>query len=217
MFGACCCVESQDGNELKYTAFPAATDETLPLGTKNPPAVRSEEAKMVTPLTLPPQGGAPAGPSSQRSLSPEEKEKEKARLQELVNRFAKKAVRGCPCVYVKEGSAERFSTQYRIDKSLEYLILVNAKDPGVAEVTCPIAAIQDIYSMLEDGESCFPSDIVGSLRPEERELLLMVVFSNSEGKLFRFCLLEDDTASRDIFLECLRILCIYAQSGANSR
>lgn len=152
-------------------------------------------------------------PTSARSLTEEEKEAEKVRLQALVNTFAKKAVRGCPCVYLKEGTGDRVKTQYRIDKSLEHLIIINAEDASHAEVTCPISAIQDIYSLVEDGAACFPTEVIKVLKPEEMELLLMVVFRNSSDKMFRFCLLEDSRESRDIFLECLRILCIYAQSA----
>merc|ERR1719201_1381170 len=148
------------------------------------------------------------------SLTASEKEAEKARLQQLVNSFAKKAVRGCPCVYLKESTGERCSTQYRIDKSLEYLIVVSSQDTTRAEVTCPIAAIQDIYSLVEDGEGCFPAEAISKLTPEYQKMLLMVVYRSGQGgKMFRFCLLEESVDSRDTFLECLRILCIYAQSA----
>lgn len=170
-------------------------------------AMRSQDAPQ---LQLEEQN---ANSLSARSLSPEEKEAEKARLQQLVNSFAKKAVRGCPCVYLKESTGERCSTQYRIDKSLEYLIVVSSQDTTRAEVTCPIAAIQDIYSLVEDGEGCFPAEVVSNLKPEEQNLLLMVVYRNGHSKMFRFCLLEESPESRDTFLECLRILCIYAQSA----
>merc|ERR1719201_2663869 len=138
------------------------------------------------------------------SLTASEKEAEKARLQQLVNSFAKKAVRGCPCVYLKESTGERCSTQYRIDKSLEYLIVVSSQDTTRAEVTCPIAAIQDIYSLVEDGEGCFPADVVSKLKPEDQKMLLMVVYRSGQSKMFRFCLLEENAESRDTFLECLR-------------
>mmetsp|Transcript_31944 Transcript_31944/g.52659 ORF Transcript_31944/g.52659 Transcript_31944/m.52659 type:complete len:188 (+) Transcript_31944:51-614(+) len=187
MFGGCCCADSGDALEAQFNLPLAADENTVPYVATDK-RVNGQEA--------------PGSGRSGRSLTAEEKEAEKARLQALVNNFAKKAVRGCPCVYFKEGTAQRFVTQYRIDKSLEYLILVNPKEPGVTEVTCPIAAIQDIYSMSEDGSSCFPAE---------------VVFNDSEGKLFRFCLVEESTQSRDDFLECMRILCIYAQSGPNER
>lgn len=151
---------------------------------------------------------------SARSMTPSEKEAEKLRLQQLVNTFAKKAVRGCPCTYLKEvAGGDRCTTHYRIDKSLEYMIVVSNQDPNVAEVTCPVAEIQDIYSYVEDGEACFPSEVLSVLKSVELELLLMVVYRSGSDKMYRFCLLEESKESRDNFLECLRILCIYAQSA----
>eukprot|EP00931_Biecheleriopsis_adriatica_P074140 TRINITY_DN48267_c0_g1_i1.p1 TRINITY_DN48267_c0_g1~~TRINITY_DN48267_c0_g1_i1.p1 ORF type:complete len:219 (-),score=47.85 TRINITY_DN48267_c0_g1_i1:88-744(-) len=217
MFGGCCYADAQDPNESKFS-FPSSTDESL-VGESLRPGSSMKQADNYSPaapksVEVKPASEAPPSARSGRSLTAEEKEQEKVRLQTLVNGFAKKAVRGCPCVYFKEGSAERMSTHYRIDKSLEYLVLLGPKEAGPAEVTCPVAAIQDIYSLLEDGAHCFPQAVISQLSPEESDLLLMVVFCNNEGKLFRFCLLEASKESRDIFLECLRILCIYAQSGA---
>lgn len=214
MLAACCCRESEDANQLIFQQ-PVSSD-VVPVAYRAGPPV----TVMQQPL-LPDgfaegaaQGPVPdpnAGTQSARSLTPEEKEQEKARLQQLVNSFAKKAVKGCPCVYLKEGTGKRSSTQYRINKSLEHLVIENPKDPSQADVMCPIAGIQDIYSVSEDGEACFPQDVLQTLIPEEKELLLMVVYRSGQ-KQFRFCLLEASPNSRDVFLECLRILCIYAQS-----
>ncbi|CAE7221862.1 unnamed protein product [Symbiodinium microadriaticum] len=189
MFSGCCCTDSQDSQEAQFNLPIASDEKTIPY--------LATDRRIATSKDVP-------SARSTRSLTPEEKEAEKVRLQGLVNNFAKKAVRGCPCVYFKEGTATRFETQYRIDKSLEYLILVNPQEPGVTEVACPIAAIQDIYSMAEDGSSCFPPEVIAALGEEDRERLLMIVFSDTDGKLFRFCLVEESTESRDTFLECMR-------------
>ena len=45
--------------------------------------------------------------STGRSMTDEEREAEKQRIQGMVNTFAKKAVRGCNCVYISEGNGER--------------------------------------------------------------------------------------------------------------
>jgi len=217
LFGSCCCSDQQDRTQLTFNH--STTDEgseQVKIGsgsTTRPLAATTSPHTAPTPasLALPSPGTTDDG-STARSLTPEEKEAEKSRLQALVNTFAKRAVRGCQCQYLKEGNAERLTTQYRIDKSLEYLIVVNPSDPQTQEVTCPIASIQDIYSLVEDGESCFPPELVKNLSAEEKELLLMVVYRSGADKMFRFCLLEETRDSRDIFLECLRILCIYAQS-----
>jgi len=218
VFGSCCCSDTQDRSNLNFNNF-STTDEgseqvkigsganTRPLAASSSP----QSAPAPSSLALPSPGTTDDG-STARSLTPEEKEAEKSRLQALVNTFAKRAVRGCQCHYLKEGNSERLTTQYRIDKSLEYLIIVNPSDPQMQEVTCPIASIQDIYSLVEDGESCFPPELVKNLSAEDKELLLMVVYRSGTDKMFRFCLLEETRNSRDIFLECLRILCIYAQS-----
>lgn len=166
-------------------------------------------------LNLPLEAGPPSpnseAPFSGRSLSPEEKESEKVRLQQLVNSFAKAALRGCKCTHVKE-SGERNATKYRIDKSLEYLIIESSQGDALADVTCPIGAIQDIYCVMEDGAECFPPEVIHAVKAQEMENLLMVVYRSGQDKILRFYLLEDSAESRDVFLECLRILCIYAQS-----
>ncbi|CAK0848223.1 unnamed protein product [Prorocentrum cordatum] len=150
------------------------------------------------------------GPGSARSLTEEEKIREKLRLQSLVNGFARRAVKGCPCMYLKAigGDPEKYeavATQYRIDRSLENLVVVLAGDPNLADVTCPIAAIQDIYSLREDDEDCFPRAVVSSLQPQDRDLLLMVVFQRQD-KTLKFCILEESAEARDEFLETLHTL-----------
>lgn len=216
---ACCCTDAQDKNQITFNY--STTDETgahgqvrVPQGDHTRPYQGGAQGQVQAPTNLSLTSPSVMDDGSvARSLTPEEKEAEKARLQALVNTFAKKAVRGCPCAYIKEGAGERMQTQYRIDKNLEYLIIVNPMDPGCNEVTCPISAIQDIYSLVEDGEPCFPPEVLKTLKPEEKELLLMVVYRSGADKMFRFSLLEENRDSRDIFLECLRILCIYAQSA----
>mmetsp|Transcript_147292 Transcript_147292/g.274393 ORF Transcript_147292/g.274393 Transcript_147292/m.274393 type:complete len:221 (+) Transcript_147292:130-792(+) len=214
LFAACCCADASDANQITtHSTTEESFSAAQPVTTA---VILKDDKKGAEPLAAPERtdsadAGAPE--YSARSLTPEEKEAEKARLQQLVNSFAKKAVKGCPCLYIKESSGERCSTQYKIDKSLEYLIVVSNKDPTRAEVTCSIAAIQDIYSLVEDGEGCFPKEVLDKLSPEEKDLLLMIVYRSGTDKLFRFCLLEESRDSRDTFLECLRILCIYAQAA----
>lgn len=205
--GMCCCSDPQDRNQMQF-ANTASTDEAVQIGDG-----RGQPGAHMNPVMPSPQA---TDASTTRSLTEAEKQAEKTRLQTLVNTFAKRAVSGSPCWYIKEGTGQRMATQYRVDKSLEHLIIVNPKDPKIAEVTCPIAAIQDIYSYVEDGEQCFPADVLKSVEPTEKDLMLMVVYRNGSGKMFRFCLFEASTESRDMFLECLRILCIYAQSAPNA-
>jgi len=220
MFGSCCCADNSDLNQIINHSTTNENEATLVDRAAGVLVQQDAVSQPVAAAAEVNEGTAAAAalgdPFSARSLSPEEKEAEKARLQQLVNNFAKKAVRGCPCVYIKESTGERVTTQYRIDKSLEYLIVVSNQDTSRAEVTCPIASIQDIYSLVEDGEGCFPAEVVSKLSAEDQKMLLMVVYRNGQSKMFRFCLLEESPDTRDTFLECLRILCIYAQSAPQS-
>mmetsp|Transcript_24523 Transcript_24523/g.47654 ORF Transcript_24523/g.47654 Transcript_24523/m.47654 type:complete len:195 (-) Transcript_24523:47-631(-) len=152
------------------------------------------------------------GSYSERSLTAQEKEQEKARLQTLVNTFARQAVKGCPCKFFREGGGGLLATSYCIDKGLDRLMIMSPDNSDSREVTCTISSIQDIYSLIEDGSACFPPEVVNVLRPDEQQLLLMVVYQGNNGKM-RFCIVEESCESRDNFLECLRILCIYSQSA----
>jgi hypothetical protein len=142
----------------------------------------------------------------------ERKRVEKFRLMRIFKRFVNEASAGCPCVYLKESTRERCQTQYSIDNSFRYLLVRSTHDPARAEVAVPVAAIQDIYTMKNDSERHFPSGLISELSPEDKQLMLMVVYRNSQQRDFRVCLLVDSSESRDHFLECFRILCIYAKS-----
>ena len=158
-------------------------------------------------------------PSTARSTrSHEARQAERSRLQTLLQDFAKKTVQGCPCVYFKEGTSERSLTRYRMDRLLETLMLMNGQDPGQLELSCPVTAIQDIYTMVEDGPSPFPPEVVAALQPEEKDQLLMIVFNDADQKgAHHLCMAQESAKSRDDFLECMRILSIYAQSKSEKK
>merc|ERR1719188_27059 len=144
---SCCCSDAQDKNNLSFGNF--STDEssvqvrtnadrfgTRPYGGPGPQVPQVQQLATTTPVSAAKVAVAHIGDdgSTARSLTEEEKQAEKARLQSLVNTFAKRAVRGCTCAYIREGAGERLATQYRIDKSLEYLSVMSLKDPGLQEV-----------------------------------------------------------------------------------
>mmetsp|Transcript_9228 Transcript_9228/g.29298 ORF Transcript_9228/g.29298 Transcript_9228/m.29298 type:complete len:226 (-) Transcript_9228:42-719(-) len=222
MFSGCCCSDAKDHGQLSFQ--PRAGDEGVACGGDAADVRIPLSAKMTSPPGATEVSPAVAAAhamdvpaTSARSLTEQEREEEKARIQDMVNRFAKNALVGCPCICVREGSGERVETKYRLDKTLEHMVILSVRGSERAEITCPIADIQDIYSYVEDGEACFPPAVLSALRPEEAPLLLMVVFHAEHGRVLRFCLLEQCNDSRDMFLECLRILCIYASSARSRR
>merc|ERR1719203_846404 len=142
--------------------------------------------------------------------------RERARLQELVTAFAGQLVWGRPCTYFDQATGKRTPAQYRTDKKIECLTIVPSRGAPNAQVVCPLGVIQDIYCFVYDGEACFPPKIVSNLKPNEAELLLMVVYAGTDGEAQSFCILEESSDSRDTFMECMRILSVYAKAAYES-
>mmetsp|Transcript_124130 Transcript_124130/g.241873 ORF Transcript_124130/g.241873 Transcript_124130/m.241873 type:complete len:202 (+) Transcript_124130:116-721(+) len=193
----CCCAEDEDWTETRICAS-GATDEQ----------VRAYEIQPPTSL-LGLEPDAFPGP-------PQPPDKEKERLQSLVAQFAADAVRGLPCFYIKEATGEILKTRYRITKNLGSLI-VDSPDARETEVSCPLALIHDIYTGGEDGVGVFQTETLNLVYSSElrSEDLLLIVCRGSEKegephRVYSFCLAIDDHEHRDTFLECLRILCVYA-------
>mmetsp|Transcript_107362 Transcript_107362/g.346475 ORF Transcript_107362/g.346475 Transcript_107362/m.346475 type:complete len:221 (-) Transcript_107362:318-980(-) len=214
MFAGCCCAGSKEQGQI--TLPPSIPDEHVAcdgaVGLQSTASMRNTAPAQ---SALPDRSAAdtPAkAPISARSLTDEERN-EKIRIQAMINRFAKAALAGCPCMCIREDTGTRFSTKYRINKSLEYLVVLSEEDAAKAEVTCPIADIHDIYTFVEDGAEAFPAQVMEGVSSEERPLLLRVVFGSDAKALSYFCLLEESCESRDTFLESLRVLCIYAASA----
>merc|ERR1711957_135092 len=93
--------------------------------------------------------GSPAS-SPARTLTAEQKEAEKARLQELVSCFARRALHGCQCQYITE-DGRPINTEYRIDKALHFLTVETAEGDQNTDLVCPIAAIQDSCHPAQSG------------------------------------------------------------------
>jgi len=139
----------------------------------------------------------------------EDETMERVRMQTLLDSFAKRATKGCPSTYLDGRRGARTDALYRIDRSLRHLTVL-AKDDRRVVAECPIKDIQDIY-LLSDGEECFPPEVVKRVKPDERDLLVMIVHGGGHEKTLGFCVLEESLESRDELLECMRLLTIYAE------
>lgn len=214
----CCCTDDKDSQQFSIPPPPDSCvnqDGTFALVRQSPSTLHRPRALELPPTPVPiedAQLGLGQDQGGQGLTA-----REKAQLRDLVNTFAKQALKGSPCEYLREstlpGEGERYRTEYRIDRNLGHLLIMDSVNPSIPEVTCPISAIQDIYSFEEDGAECFPASAMSKLAFEERPLLLMVVYRASESKIFRFCLLEESAESRDAFLKCMRILCLYSRAA----
>lgn len=160
---------------------------------------------------------------------------ERARLERSVGEFAASALQGWPCSLLDERSAECIACEYRMDCQLERFTISRTPCGGDL-LEMPVGAIQRIYSYALHGEGPFPGKALSLLKPEQKELLLMVV-CEAEGldarprcATARRCLgirsrasapepwwgqsllLVDTCANNlDRFLECMLVLAVSAR------
>lgn len=143
--------------------------------------------------------------SSEKRLTVDMPKKDDLRL---LKAFANKAKEGCRCVYVGDSRVpgswgKRSDSHYTMDAQFQCLTMVLHD----GEIACSVDRIMDIYSLPDDGEDCFPLEVIRALNPEDLELLLMIVCSGSSpGDSYKFCFVEQSCESRDALLDCLRIV-----------
>mmetsp|Transcript_90878 Transcript_90878/g.261879 ORF Transcript_90878/g.261879 Transcript_90878/m.261879 type:complete len:223 (-) Transcript_90878:277-945(-) len=204
----CCCADGATDNQLSY-AQGGGDDAVVPamVGVNALPAVSVSKTGSSDSEAAPAATPSPAASGQQ----PSDREAEKARLQKLVNSFVKNALKGYKCFYVDEASGDKKAAVYRIPKTLETLTITGSEDGAPTLFNCRIAEVQDVYCLAEDGETCFDPKVIKAATQADRELLLLLILKNGT----RLCMMEETTTSRDTFLECLRILCIYAQAAAS--
>lgn len=210
MFGQCChCQDSEERkNQINYDppADPGFTPGG-PTGGDEPP-VDSHYQKVPPPGSAQEEQPPPSG-RSQSSLTPEEKAAEKARLQELVKKFAKSAVQGVPCELVLESGMTR--GKYKIDKKLQKMTM-ESEAQGTANYTFMVSSIQEIHRM-EDGEVHFPPNARQTLGPDERARALAISYTNDAGQPGTVCFLENGATDKERFLTCMKILRLYSQTA----
>lgn len=135
-------------------------------------------------------------------MSPTEKMQEKARLQELVKGFAKRAVHGVSCHVVDVATGRVYPAAYEIDRQLQRLRVV-PKDPDVSIRSSSISGIRDSFS-IEAGD--VPPAVRSALVEEQRKRLVLISFYDAP----MLCLLEASVAERERFVTCLKILRLFA-------
>jgi len=128
------------------------------------------------------------------SLSPEEKEREKARLQKLVKDFARDAVRGMAVSIIDPSNGSVKNSVFRLEKHLDYISL----DPYVNDAgpeNFPMKAVVSICKGKEILKHIPLSQLLGSLA-------VGVFFSDESNIVFSF----PNSAERDRFYTCIKIL-----------
>mmetsp|Transcript_146639 Transcript_146639/g.372139 ORF Transcript_146639/g.372139 Transcript_146639/m.372139 type:complete len:205 (+) Transcript_146639:95-709(+) len=113
------------------------------------------------------------------------------------------------CKHLCESTAARAEAEYFVDEDLGHLV-VRVKTTGGAgrqpdTIVCPLGSIEDIYT-VDDGEDCFPSHIIESLTPQEKEGLFLIVCTppSHDVEPSGIYLLEASKSARDGLLKHLQ-------------
>lgn len=156
-------------------------------------------AGQIKPVRLMPEESPPFTPAPMKS------EDVQACLHARVRTFVAQSFEGCKCTRVDEERLCFMPTAYCIDKRLEYLTVMPT--PEFEGVSCALADVEEIFSVLEDGERFFPPQLLEAVGSERKELLIRVCYCNGHGEELSCYFLEESKKSFDANWECLKILC----------
>jgi hypothetical protein len=117
-----------------------------------------------------------------------------------------------PCVVIDEETGAHMQAAYHVD-ALTRTLNINVHREGTVQVlSCAVELIEDIYQ-IEDGEECFPSQVLEKLTHGERGGLFMIISRGFQvdgtpaGIDLALSVMVPDTELRVDLLEHLRKLC----------
>lgn len=209
MFG-CCCSDKADSSQVQFNPTDEKTgysNHAQSFGYEgSPQPTMSPGRGLGTRLSPSPETKIPlpadADQANQGGGKDKDKAEEKARLQELVKSFAKRATKGIECHFLNPETRKLSPARYFLEKDLRELCV---KGEGMPDVTCPIAQVTDILRVEED-TSFLPSAVVEMLSEMQRKNLLVI-----QQRDRQLLLVESSTADADTFFTSMRVLRLYCQ------
>eukprot|EP00419_Tripos_fusus_P089863 CAMPEP_0172853572 /NCGR_PEP_ID=MMETSP1075-20121228/57221_1 /TAXON_ID=2916 /ORGANISM="Ceratium fusus, Strain PA161109" /LENGTH=235 /DNA_ID=CAMNT_0013700083 /DNA_START=90 /DNA_END=794 /DNA_ORIENTATION=+ len=228
---SCCCLQNDqtDANQISYGGDPmmdewSAGPPALPL----PPGTAGQPGKTAFMDSLASDGlmnnttmgslGSPGQHTSRStslepvsarlSMSPEDRQKEKERVQDMVKEFAKVVVQGQQCQWLPVTLGPARAATYAIDKALRTFSL--RPEDSVA-VVVDMIRIQEI---VKDARSTPYSQLLGLPRPhsnagddlERRFVCIVHEDSSSPNEPQYIGLLMPNPYERERFYTCMKIL-----------
>ncbi|CAK9081749.1 unnamed protein product [Durusdinium trenchii] len=148
---------------------------------------------------------------SASSMSPEEKEREKGRLQKLVKDFAKEVVSGIPVNLVNPATAHPSPHFFQMDRHLTVFSL-KPKDGSTAEAAVQDYSVKELTKIYKGPEVLMNAPNLGVLAQH------CVAFDTTRADR-RLIFVFDEALERDKFYTCLKILRMsvdISQSGQTS-
>jgi len=210
---ACCC-SGGDTDAHQFTTFPGVnptldehparplqlpSNSTGQYGRASPGRLDPLEPELLSSRT---SGSAPM---TARSLTSEERQKEKERLQDMVKEFAKAAVQGQACEMLLGTSGSLRPATYSFDKVLQHFI-VNAEGspPLVVEMARVIDIVKDVQGTDFEEMPRLPPP--HALAVEELERRFVCVHHDGRDKHEFVGLLLPNPHERERFFTCMKIL-----------
>eukprot|EP00931_Biecheleriopsis_adriatica_P095321 TRINITY_DN68941_c0_g1_i1.p1 TRINITY_DN68941_c0_g1~~TRINITY_DN68941_c0_g1_i1.p1 ORF type:complete len:218 (+),score=50.79 TRINITY_DN68941_c0_g1_i1:80-733(+) len=202
----CCCVNSSSnaenvnlGSDIlgPVNSFP----EALPLSTSTPKFPKDPQAvDTVDDMKEAGSGGMNTARSnmSANSMSPEEKEREKGRLQRLVKEFAKEAVTGIAVNLMNPETARASPHFFQMDRYLTVFSL-KPKDGSTAESAVQDFNVKDLSKIYKGRDVLISAPSLG----DAAQFCVAMDTNRADRRLyFHF----DEPVERDKFYTCLKIL-----------
>eukprot|EP00747_Dinoflagellata_sp_TGD_P190987 gnl/TRDRNA2_/TRDRNA2_53714_c0_seq1.p1 gnl/TRDRNA2_/TRDRNA2_53714_c0~~gnl/TRDRNA2_/TRDRNA2_53714_c0_seq1.p1 ORF type:complete len:224 (+),score=56.84 gnl/TRDRNA2_/TRDRNA2_53714_c0_seq1:99-770(+) len=202
---SCCFAGDTDSHQISYVSDP-----------------KLEEGTNAHPLSIPTssyghmQKPSPGGgewsartnegsqPSTARSLTAEEKQREKERLQEMVKEFAKASVQGQPCQWLEPSNfgGRPYPATFSIDKALQTFVLT---PEGASEKTLKIS-MEKIREVMKDSRDTPFSPQQQNGDQERRFVCLLHEDAEDSQKPAHLGLIMPNPYERERFYTCMKIL-----------
>jgi len=211
---SCCCVvgDQTDAHQLSYAGENPGLDEGSFGRPLHLPSSDAGQLARPSPGKL---GLADAGLmssrtdrsalSTARSLSPEEQQKEKERLQDMVKEFAKAAVQGQSCQWLPGTSGAPKAATYSFDKALRNFSVCPEESPPFTLEMAKISEItKDVRATpFADLQSLPPPHALAGAELERR--FVCVQYEGAERAEY-LGLLMPNPYERERFYTCMKIL-----------
>eukprot|EP00440_Ansanella_granifera_P049364 gb/GFBE01053486.1/.p1 GENE.gb/GFBE01053486.1/~~gb/GFBE01053486.1/.p1 ORF type:complete len:217 (+),score=59.77 gb/GFBE01053486.1/:1-651(+) len=203
----CCCVNTSThaenvsmGSDVlgAQNSFPEAS---FPLASSTPHFPKVPQAETPVDDTKEAASGGmntARSTASAASMSPEEKEKEKGRLQRLVKEFAKEAVTGIAVNLVNPETARQSPHFFQMDRYLTVFSL-KPKDGSTAESAVQDFNIKDLTKIYKGPEVLMNAPSLGAVAQQ----CIALDTNRADRKIFFYF---DEAMERDKFYTCLKIL-----------
>eukprot|EP00747_Dinoflagellata_sp_TGD_P168463 gnl/TRDRNA2_/TRDRNA2_194896_c0_seq1.p1 gnl/TRDRNA2_/TRDRNA2_194896_c0~~gnl/TRDRNA2_/TRDRNA2_194896_c0_seq1.p1 ORF type:complete len:215 (-),score=48.34 gnl/TRDRNA2_/TRDRNA2_194896_c0_seq1:108-752(-) len=150
---------------------------------------------------------------SSRSMSPEEKAREKARLQDLVKQFVRTSMGGVDCTLVDSASQSTCAGKYRIDATLAYMRFERSNGTVIALLAIGSIAEVCVWSELSAGDKAYAVKVMSQDELRNALLIRGTGVGGPEGVDSEIFMSAPSGAERDRIATCMKILRLYGQTN----